>query len=222
MTAKPSTLDLAVTELERRAAGGRAARAARPGAQLAVDRAGARRTATPSTSSTCATTAPRPGRTRRATRPWRATSRPDRAARVRGRSGVVGHSMGGKAAMTLALTRPELVERLVVVDIAPVRYRQGYEDYVRAMLAVDLAAVARRADADAALPRGPGRRPCAASCSRTSTPPTAGSPGSRTSRSCWRTMPALTGFPAELAGRVFRGPAWCLRGEKIELRRGRG
>jgi pimeloyl-ACP methyl ester carboxylesterase len=25
-------------------------------------------------------------------------------------------------------------------------------------------------------------------------------------------MPALTGFPAELAGRVFRGPAWCLRG----------
>ena len=27
-------------------------------------------------------------------------------------------------------------------------------------------------------------------------------------------MPALTGFPAELAGRVFRGPAWCVRGGK--------
>ena len=38
---------------------------------------------------------------------------------------LVGHSMGGKVAMTLALTRPELVERLIVVDIAPVRYRQA-------------------------------------------------------------------------------------------------
>ena len=35
---------------------------------------------------------------------------------------VVGHSMGGKAAMVLALTRPELVSRLLVADIAPVTY----------------------------------------------------------------------------------------------------
>lgn len=34
----------------------------------------------------------------------------------------MGHSMGGKAAMQLALTRPELIRRLVVADIAPVAY----------------------------------------------------------------------------------------------------
>jgi len=35
---------------------------------------------------------------------------------------VLGHSMGGKAAMVLALTRPEKVNRLIVADIAPVAY----------------------------------------------------------------------------------------------------
>uniref|UniRef100_A0A7M4FVS6 sn-1-specific diacylglycerol lipase ABHD11 n=1 Tax=Crocodylus porosus TaxID=8502 RepID=A0A7M4FVS6_CROPO len=32
---------------------------------------------------------------------------------------LIGHSMGGKTAMTLALQRPDLVERLVSVDISP-------------------------------------------------------------------------------------------------------
>ena len=36
---------------------------------------------------------------------------------------VLGHSMGGKAAMVLALTRPDLVDKLVVADIAPVGSR---------------------------------------------------------------------------------------------------
>ncbi|MCC7426970.1 MAG: alpha/beta fold hydrolase [Alphaproteobacteria bacterium] len=64
---------------------------------------------------------------------------------------VIGHSMGGKTAMTLALTRPEMVDRLVIVDIAPVRYEPRVIGYVEAMLAVDLNAVGRRTDADAAL-----------------------------------------------------------------------
>ncbi len=38
---------------------------------------------------------------------------------------VLGHSMGGKAVMMLALTRPELLHRLVVADIAPVPYRHA-------------------------------------------------------------------------------------------------
>ena len=37
-----------------------------------------------------------------------------------GRADVLGHSMGGKAAMALALTRPELVNRAIFADIAPV------------------------------------------------------------------------------------------------------
>ena len=37
---------------------------------------------------------------------------------------IVGHSMGGKIVMALLLKRPELVNRAVVVDIAPVSYSQ--------------------------------------------------------------------------------------------------
>ncbi len=37
-----------------------------------------------------------------------------------GRADLAGHSMGGKAAMVLALTHPELIRKLVVMDIAPV------------------------------------------------------------------------------------------------------
>ncbi len=66
---------------------------------------------------------------------------------------MVGHSMGGKAAMALALRRPELVERLCVVDIAPVDHAAGSEfaPYVAAMRALDLDALPHRHDAEAAL-----------------------------------------------------------------------
>ena len=64
---------------------------------------------------------------------------------------VIGHSMGGKAAMMLALERPELVSALVVVDIAPVPYRSANGGYLRAMAALDLSRLSRRAEVDAAL-----------------------------------------------------------------------
>lgn len=64
---------------------------------------------------------------------------------------VIGHSMGGKAAMTLALTRPELVRKLAVVDIAPVPYGHDFEAHLRAMANLDLGAIERRAEAEAAL-----------------------------------------------------------------------
>lgn len=68
-----------------------------------------------------------------------------------GRAAVMGHSMGGKAAMTLALTRPEMVERLVVVDIAPVTYTHTFAPYIKAMRAAPLAEASSRADVEAAL-----------------------------------------------------------------------
>ncbi len=68
-----------------------------------------------------------------------------------GRADVLGHSMGGKAAMVLALTHPETVARLIVADIAPVEYGHSQLVHVEAMKAVDLAAVAKRSDADAQL-----------------------------------------------------------------------
>lgn len=64
---------------------------------------------------------------------------------------LIGHSMGGKVAMLLALTRPDLVERLLVVDISPARSRGTPIGYVHAMQRVPLAACARRSDVEAAL-----------------------------------------------------------------------
>ncbi len=66
---------------------------------------------------------------------------------------LVGHSLGGKVAMVLALRHPELVERLCVVDVAPVAYDHlsQFEGYVAAMRGLDLDAVAGRDDADAGL-----------------------------------------------------------------------
>lgn len=64
---------------------------------------------------------------------------------------VVGHSMGGKVAMTLALLRPDLVRRLINIDIAPVSYPDRFAEMIAAMRALDLAGIQRRADADRAL-----------------------------------------------------------------------
>ncbi len=64
---------------------------------------------------------------------------------------IVGHSMGGKAVMTLALTRPELITRMVIADIAPVTYTHSQLPYIHAMRAVDLSRVDRRSDAEAQL-----------------------------------------------------------------------
>ncbi|MGA8246284.1 MAG: alpha/beta fold hydrolase [Nocardioides sp.] len=66
---------------------------------------------------------------------------------------LVGHSLGGKVAMVLALRHPTLVERLCVVDVSPVTYDHlsEFEGYVAAMRALDLGALTQRSDADAAL-----------------------------------------------------------------------
>jgi pimeloyl-ACP methyl ester carboxylesterase len=77
---------------------------------------------------------------------------------------LVGHSMGGKVAMQLALRRPELLRALVVVDVAPVDYPESggrtedldeeaspFAAYIAAMQALDLDRLQARDDADHAL-----------------------------------------------------------------------
>ena len=65
-----------------------------------------------------------------------------------GKADVLGHSMGGKAAMVLALRTPALVNQLLVADIAPVRYGHTQSGHIKAMQSVDMAAVTRRSEAD--------------------------------------------------------------------------
>ena len=60
---------------------------------------------------------------------------------------LVGHSMGGKVAMRLALDAPGEVRRLAVADIAPVRYPSHFGAFAAAMLAVPPGASRPEADA---------------------------------------------------------------------------
>lgn len=61
---------------------------------------------------------------------------------------VLGHSMGGKTAMVLALTQGALLRKLVVADIAPVPYSHDQSQNVAAMAGLDLTGLTNRADAD--------------------------------------------------------------------------
>lgn len=67
------------------------------------------------------------------------------------KAAVIGHSMGGKAAMALALRYPDLVGRLLVADIAPVIYQHGNDTIAAAMAAIPLTPSLTRQQADAAL-----------------------------------------------------------------------
>lgn len=63
---------------------------------------------------------------------------------------LVGHSLGGKVAMVLAVRHPDLIDRLVVVDIAPVASRSvgQFEHLLGALATLDLEHLTSRGDAD--------------------------------------------------------------------------
>lgn len=64
---------------------------------------------------------------------------------------LLGHSMGGKTAMQVALSYPGRVDRLVVADIAPVGYKPRHDAILEGLSALDLRGVSSRKEADAAL-----------------------------------------------------------------------
>jgi pimeloyl-ACP methyl ester carboxylesterase len=74
---------------------------------------------------------------------------------------LIGHSMGGKTAMQFAFDHPDMLNRLVVVDIAPKTYTGGHEAIFEAMLSLDLEKIETRSDAEEQLEksiRNPGVR----------------------------------------------------------------
>ena len=129
---------------------------------------------------------------------------------------VVGHSMGGKTAMALALLAPAAVRGLVVVDIAPVAYADRMTPFVQAMSGLDVAALAGRAAAQSRLAE---------------LLPDPGVVGfllqnlvSRNDHFDWRlnlaaiglAVPQLSGFPPELLGLRYGGPATLIHGSRSD------
>lgn len=67
---------------------------------------------------------------------------------------VVGHSMGGKTAMALALDHPQSIGGIAVIDIAPESYADQFSSYVSAMRSLDEVGAATRRDVRKALAEG--------------------------------------------------------------------
>lgn len=64
---------------------------------------------------------------------------------------LLGHSMGGKVAMQVALSYPERVKAIIVADIAPVTYQAGHDAVLDGMKSLDLKAITTRQEADTQL-----------------------------------------------------------------------
>ena len=128
------------------------------------------------------------------------------------RVNLLGHSMGGKAAMVTALTRKQRIGSLIIVDIAPAPSGSGLASYVDAMRSIDLVGISRRAEVEARLepfvPDPNVRR------FLTQNLITAGDGYE------WRLnlaalaiqMSNLSGFPAEMLNQVYEGPTLFLGG----------
>ena len=132
------------------------------------------------------------------------------------RAGLIGHSMGGKTAMTLALASPERVRWLIVADIAPAPSPSDHRPILQALRALVLDSLDSRAAADASLA------------------PTVPDPGLRQfllqnlvhgdGGLRWRidleaiaeALPDLTGFPSTAPDTVYEGPTLFLRGERSD------
>ncbi len=125
---------------------------------------------------------------------------------------LMGHSMGGKVAMALALRHPGRIGGLIVVDIAPVSYADTLTPYAEAMRGADVMAAASRAEVQRRL--------------QETTPDPEVVPFlmqnlvSRNDHFDWRlnllgiglAMPQLCAFPSALLGSRFDGPVTVIAG----------
>jgi esterase len=135
-----------------------------------------------------------------------------RRARGLGRVSLLGHSMGGKTAMLDALAHPGEVERLVVVDVAPAAYPPVLAAYAKALRAVDLTGVTRRAGVDASLAGAipdPGIR---AFLLQNLVLDDRGARWRLNLPVIERFMPEISGFPEIAAGRAYGGPTLFIGG----------
>jgi pimeloyl-ACP methyl ester carboxylesterase len=137
-----------------------------------------------------------------------------------GRADLIGHSMGGKVAMTLALTCPERVASLVAVDVAPVLYEHRFTDLIQALCDIDLGQLKRRSDADEQLATTVTERHMRGFLLNNLRQRSSG-------QWYWRANLAaliahvdeIADFPAGRGGQVYSGPTLMLRGGLSEYLR---
>jgi esterase len=123
---------------------------------------------------------------------------------------IIGHSMGGKAAMWFALTEPDAIERLIIVDIAPTTYSDRYSALLAAMRDLPLTTLATRASAETHLAKSVPDRVVRKFLMQNVV--------HRDGALCWRInidaiqrgMPALMAFPAATSS--FDQPCLFIRG----------
>jgi esterase len=125
---------------------------------------------------------------------------------------VLGHSLGGKVAMRLALDRPDVVSALIVADIAPVPYPPHFQDYVQAMLAVPPGST--RAEADARLTPVVQDRAIRAFLLQ-NLQPEASAPWRLGLAEIAAALPVVGGWDGA-PGRVYRGPTLFIAGERSD------
>ncbi|MGB1109273.1 MAG: alpha/beta fold hydrolase [Gammaproteobacteria bacterium] len=131
------------------------------------------------------------------------------------RAHLLGHSMGGKAVMTLALNAPGRVDRLLVLDIAPVAYQHDLSDFIEAMLAIDITNAKGRSDIDGQLAESVPERAIRGFLLQNLRRDDEGG-------YCWRInlqalhdqMAHITGFPELHAS--FTGPSLFLHGDRSD------
>lgn len=131
---------------------------------------------------------------------------------------VVGHSMGGKVAMVLALRHPELVRRLVVIDISPVASgssRGEFQHLLGSLAALDLSALERRSDADDALAAAVPQNGVRSFLLQNLKHRYGGFAWEPNLRLLHGELEAVMAFP-DLAGHRFTGPVLWIRGERSE------
>jgi len=127
---------------------------------------------------------------------------------------VIGHSLGGKVAMRLALARPDLVERLVVVDVAPVAYTHTFGPFVEAMQALDLSVVQRRTDAELQLDRTLGDPVVGSFLLQNLVKAEHGFVWRVNLKALAANMPELLGFPPSDDEAVYPGPTLFMAGAR--------
>jgi esterase len=136
------------------------------------------------------------------------------AERRLGRVALLGHSMGGKTAMLQALQHGAAIERLVIVDVAPVVYRPTLQAYARAMLEIPLAGVSRRSEVDGRLAPAIPDAAERAFLLQNLVFEEGGARWRLNLPAIERAMPVLSGFPELPPGTAFAGPTLFIAGER--------